>query len=98
MTVVNGHAKQPWQDVVAKKRAEQAARLAPFIAASGLDKGSSDDKISSSENDEGQDVTAISSASRLVDLIDRGDVTSVAVTKAYIKRFVPISSLSTHNV
>ncbi|KAH7123019.1 amidase [Dactylonectria macrodidyma] len=88
MTVVNGHAKQPWQDVVAKKRAEQAARLAPFIAASGLDKGSSDDKISSSENDEGQDVTAISSASRLVDLIDRGDVTSVAVTKAYIKRAV----------
>lgn len=101
MTVIAVQAKQPWQDVVARKRAERTALLAPFAAGAGSDKGTNNDNAGGSgehsQTDEGHDVTLIHSANELVDLIDRGDRTCVAVTKAYIKRFVSIS-MTTYSV
>ncbi|KAF7556721.1 hypothetical protein G7Z17_g1210 [Cylindrodendrum hubeiense] len=90
MTIVN---KQPWQEVVARKRAEQAELLAPFTT--GTNNGNAStlgDTGEQGQGDEGHDVTLIHSANELVDLIDRGDRTCVAVTKAYIKRAVEAHS------
>lgn len=95
MTVIAVQAKQPWQDVVARKRAERTALLAPFAAGAGSDKGTNNDNAGASgkqsQGNESHDVTLIHSANELVDLIDRGDRSCVAVTKAYIQRFASIS-------
>lgn len=97
MTVIAVQAKQPWQDVVARKRAERTALLAPFAAGTGSDKGTNNDNAGASgeqrQGNESDDVTLIHSANELVDLIDRGDRSYVAVTKAYIQRFASISML-----
>ncbi|KAH8670643.1 amidase [Ilyonectria robusta] len=92
MTVIAVQAKQAWQDVVARKRAERTTLLAPFAAGASSDKGTNNDNAGASgeqrQGNESDDVTLIHSANELIDLIDRGDRSCVAVTKAYIQRAV----------
>ncbi|KAK7416284.1 hypothetical protein QQZ08_012058 [Neonectria magnoliae] len=77
-------AKASWQDVVARKKDEQAKRLAPFT-----DKGSDvGDNVGSPAKSPVRHLTLESNASELVDSILRGETSCVAVTKAYIKSAV----------
>ncbi|KPM34919.1 hypothetical protein AK830_g11654 [Neonectria ditissima] len=77
-------AKLSWRDVVARKKREQAERLAPF-ANTGSDE-KKDDGVPN--NGLGCDLTLESSASKLVESIARRETSCVAVTKAYIKKAV----------
>ncbi|KAF6787897.1 amidase [Colletotrichum sojae] len=68
---------QTWQEVVAKKRLAQAEAIAVFIASE-----------SGETTDDSGAVTSEPDAAALVFKISRGEVTSGAVVKAYIKKAI----------
>lgn len=67
---------QTWQEVVAKKRLVQAEAIAAFIAS----------ECGNRTNDDNGAITSEPDAAALVSKISRGEVTSEAVVKAYIKK------------
>lgn len=73
MEHVDGQVSETWRDLVARKRQLQTEEIAAFA---------------SKEEDGGNinEITHVADAADLVSMISRGDVTSVAVVKAYIKK------------
>ena len=67
----------PWQDVVAKKRAQQKAVIAA-VALSGQDQKSA----------AGEELTSIADATKITAAIEQGHATARAVTEAFIRKFV----------
>lgn len=75
--VTTSKPAQTWQEVVAKKRLQRQEAIAAVVLRALTDVNGSNEAI-----------TAIPDAEALVEKISRGEVSSEAVIKAYIKKCV----------